>query len=494
MAGDLRSRRAEFLRKQEKETKEGLPHLHGFKWYKWAREFFECTNKNVFLVAGNQLSKSSTQIRKCIHWATETSLWPKLWARRPLVFWYLYPTKEVGTIEFEKKWVPEFLPRGKFKDDPKYGWTEEYKAGMIHAVHFKSGVSVYFKTYATDVKNLQTGTCSAIFADEELVADLYDELNMRRAATDGYFNMVFTATIGQELWRLTMEPEKGEKELFPDAAKWRVSIYDCLTYEDGSPSGWTEERINRIKNSCKSEAEVQKRVYGRFVSDSGLKYPSFNAARNVGPGHPLPANWNVYVGIDIGGGGKQNHPSAITFVAVSPDFTKGRVIKGWRGDNVETNAYDVLLKYVEMKKGMNITAAYYDYASKEFAIIASRNGVPVLPADKTHETGERVLNVLFKNQMLVIYDKPELQSLIAELKTLKQATPKTHAVDDYIDSLRYATSQVPWDFTIIQGDHEIKPQDHISTDDELRRSPEKTLSEQIDCMASQELEEWNELY
>jgi len=63
-----------------------LPHLYSWPWYPWARAFFESRNKINLLCAANQISKSSTQIRKCIHWATATELWPSLWKTTPRQF------------------------------------------------------------------------------------------------------------------------------------------------------------------------------------------------------------------------------------------------------------------------------------------------------------------------------------------------------------------------------------------------------------------------
>lgn len=45
------------LREERMAYVRGLPHLHGWKWYKWAREFFESTNRQNFLCAANQISK-----------------------------------------------------------------------------------------------------------------------------------------------------------------------------------------------------------------------------------------------------------------------------------------------------------------------------------------------------------------------------------------------------------------------------------------------------
>lgn len=425
-----------------------LPHLHGWKWYKWAKEFFDSRNRYNFVVAANQISKSSTQIRKCIYWATEPDLWKELWPTKPNQFWYLYPTYDVATVEFDEKWVKEFLPSGTFKDHPQYGWVHEKVQKKIHCIRFNTGVTVYFKSYEQDPKSLQTASVHAIFGDEEIPESLFDELNMRisSASVQGHFHLVFTATLGQSLWRETME-EKGELEKFKDAFKRNVSMYDCLQYEDGSPSPWTVKIIEGIKASCKSEAEIQRRVYGRFVVDEDLKYPGFVKSINLVKDHPLPKNWLIFCGVDIGSGGKSGHPAAIMFVGVNPEFTEGRVFLGWRGDNIPTTAGDVLNKFISMKGTMKPVGQYYDWQSRDFYTIANRVGEPFQMAEKNQEMGEQVLNVLFKNGMLKIYQTPELTKLVQELESLRRSTPKPKAKDDAIDALRFACTKVPWDFS-----------------------------------------------
>lgn len=756
----------ERLLRRQIELQEGLPHLYGWKFYPWARKFFDSTNKMKLLCAANQISKSSTQIRQCIDWATNQKKWKTLWRRRPFQFWYLYPTKEVATIEFQKKWVTEFMPRGAFENDPVYGWKAEYRARDIFAVHFNSGVSVYFKAYSQDVQHLQTGTCDAIFCfvkgtqiatpkgnvdvskisvgdivhthkgprkviktgsreasvievefsngttltgtaehpiwtdnrgwvnledlteedscynvpecettsswyylkenctkeirkqkipdpkiiskisltnlytsifgkitfvekflkvtssimktiipstmrfqisnfcqepstrniinkwngeqgvsfrinvanaiknflvevprkifrvqknvglkdilsregalyaikstpaeetkssnvsvvkivqikekqrvynlevedahtyyangilthncDEELPEDLYDELNLRIAATDGYFSMVFTATLGQQMWADAIEG-RGFVEKFTDALKLQVSMFDCLKYEDGSDSHWTAQRIQKIVNSCRSQNEVLRRVYGRFVKDSGLKYPGFDRNKNIKEAHPLPKGWRIYAGVDIGSGGASGHPAAIVFVAVSPDFKKGRVFKGWRGDGIETTAKDVFDKYLELRGDMRVEVAYYDWQSKDFFVIASRSGEAFVPADKSHDSGESILNVLFKNEMLHIYEDEELKKLSAELSVLNKATQKQKAKDDFTDALRYACTKVPWDWEAISSD---KPKELKKALDpqkeEIRMRREAFMNpEKSEISIDSEFEEWNDYY
>ncbi len=443
------------LKEAELALKRGLPHLYGHKHYTWSREFFESTEKLSFLCAANQIGKSTAQIRKVIHWATEPSLWPRLWPNYPPPnqFFYLYPTANQATIEYEKKWKSSYLPRGEYKNHPQYGWEEEYKNKEIFAIHFKTGVTVYFKTYKQGLEALQTATVYYVALDEECPEELWDELVFRKQAVDGYISMVFTATLGQEIWRQTMEPKDADEEKFKTAFKLQISMYDCQYYEDGTPSHWTNERINQVIASCKSPAEVSRRVFGRFVKDSGLKYGMFDVKKHMKPFHQLPKGWNYYVGADIGSGG-EGHPSAICVVAVKPDYRMGRVVHTWRGDGIRTTASDVYKKAEEIvfQMGITPTAKYYDWASAEFGEISSRNGGGWQPAEKKHEIGEKIINVLFRNDMLAIYEHGEAGKLAGELSTLTLEGAKNKKKDDLTDAFRYAVTRIPWDWSIISGE------------------------------------------
>lgn len=428
-----------------------LPHLHGWDWYDWAWDYFHATEKNQFICAANQISKSSTQIRKCIELACNKTLWPKYWDRKPTQFWYLFTSLDVGTIEVTEKWVKEFLPRGTMKDHEWYGWKLNKQNKKVYSLEFNSGVTIYFKSFEQDIKNLQSSSVFYIFADEEMPVEMYDEINVRRIAVDGYFSMAFTATLGQAFWRDTIEGE-GENERFKGAFKRQVSMYDCLYYRNGKRSHWTRERIQTVIDSCQSEAEILRRVYGKFVVDTGLVYGSFVRSKNFKTGHDvtnmIKAGWTIWTGVDVGSGGKTGHPAAICFIIVNPTFTKGRVFKFWRGDNVETTAGDVHNHYLKMRGELQPVSERYDWASKDFFTIAARSGKSAFQqADKSQERGQQLLNTLFKNGQLIIYKDAESEKLAYELESLRTNTPKRVAKDDGCDSLRYAATVIPWKFT-----------------------------------------------
>lgn len=461
---ELKRQKAEMLELALKERDE-LPHLYLYKNYTWGRKFIDSMNKRNVLCAANQLSKSSTMIRRFITRATSPEMWalwyPKLASgQAPTPFWYGYPSFPVATQEFDYKWK-QFLPKGAMKDDPRYGWSETIKNGYISKISFNSGVDVVFKAYKQSPDDLQSGSVWEMGLDEEPPEELMSELEMRLNATGGYFNSAFTATKGQEFWRQIVEEktrwagEDGQEPAFVQ----QVSLQDSQFYEDGSPSPWDEAKIKRAISLCSSEAQVQRRVYGKFIVDEGLKYQGFDKGRNTCAEYDPKEFPLVYAGLDYGSGGTA-HPSAITFVAVDSGYSKARVIKCWRGDGIDTSAEDVVKKYLEMARGLNVTVAYYDWAAKDLATIAGRLGLTFQKAEKSHDVGEMTLNTLLKSGALKICtggDKFwETEKLVTEIMSLLESTNKNSAKDDLVDSFRYAASSVPWDWEVITNLKELE--------------------------------------
>lgn len=454
---------------KESELKGSLPHLFKIKPYRWMLQYWGSTNRMKFICAGNQVGKSTAQIIHVIDLATDKKKWSRFFPKRPpQVFWYIYPSKSKIQEEYKEKWVGEYLPRFGMEDHPIYGWEKFNIDGEFAGIKFKSGVSVYFKSWGVD---LQAGTVDGVFSDEEMPAEIYPELSMRLTATHGMFSKVFTATKNQPFWFDVIERRGRADEKFPEADKWQISMeYDCKYFADGTPSHFTDDEINRKKNAIGDPVEIERRIHGKFVTSEGRKYKTFSKLKNVKPPETIPRGWEYYAGVDIGTGG-EGHPAAISIVAVRPDYQMARMIKTWRGNEDEnTTTTQILNQYIKMTRGLTITSAYYDWHSKEFALRAESAGIPFAKAEKDHQIGEDILNTLFHNQMLVIEVTEHSETLIQEFETLKADKNKRDAKDDQIDSLRYAVSSIQWDFSNITSD--LKSLEgvinHVKTEAELR--------------------------
>ena len=461
---------------EEVKLKEGLPFKYGYKNYQWQEDYYAARDPNInpsrkrFATAANQIGKSHMQICDDIEICTNPELWPIMWPemfkerqdRKPII-WYLYPNQDTVMSEFVEKWEKDLLPRGEFKDHPQYGWKRIISNKVLKQIQFNTGSSIYFKTYNQNVHDLQAGTVWKISFDEEPPFDIQPELEARLFATDGHMSAVFTATKGQEEWRRVMEEQGTDLEIFPNAWKRQISMYDCMKYADGSPTLWTEDRIKRKIDSCKSPQEVLRRIHGKFVKDEGLKYPTFDRKRHLVKRKPnadgtifhgCPSGWSVYAGVDYGSGGSSGHPSAIVFIAANPELTKLRLIKCKRFDKQETTAGDLFVEFRKMKGKMQTAVQVYDWAAKDFAVIAARAGESFDKAEKSHEIGESALNTALKTDMLKFYvdEEGEVEKLARELESLGVDENKRKSKDDLIDALRYTVAAIPadWD-SILNG-------------------------------------------
>lgn len=506
-------KKQELLRKQKEveeleaeiRFKESLPHIWGKPHYQWSRDFLECRLPEAFVCAANQIGKSSVLIRTCVEWATNKEKWPELWpGKEPNLFWYFYPDYSTATEEFHTKWQ-EWLPRGASKNSAEFGWHAEFARKEIRAIVFNSGIRVVFKAYSQKDTNIQASSVFACFLDEECPIGKLPEIQVRLQATDGYLRAGFTATIGQDYWRRVFEPQGPDEELHPDAWKKQVSLYDCQTYEDGSPGPWNEVKIKRAIARCGSKTEELRRVWGKFVVSGGIKYESFDREKNTIEPHPLPRSWHIYAGIDYGSGGERGHPAAIVFVGVSPDYKSGRVFRAWRGDGQITTASDIIQKYIEMKGNLLPIVTAYDYSAKDLHTYASERGHTLVKADKSQDSGVEIINTLFRNEMLKVQrGDAEREKLIVELTSVLKTTPKTSAKDDLCDAMRYASMFIPWNWEAvdeyinthpIEGEIVAEPPVHVETREErvLRERRGNYDRPKVDSL-DDELASWNELY
>lgn len=294
--------------------------------------------------------------------------------------------------------------------------------------------------------------------DEEMPLIFYDELMFRLTSTAGIFTSGFTPTLNQLFWKQAMEGTK----ILPRALKMSVSMYECLKYEDGSPSRiMTLEKIREAESKCKNDTERNRRIFGKFVTEEGRTYYAFEYDKHVVEKKDI-TGWMVYASVDYGSGmdtesggrGKKtkNHPAAIVFIAVRPDYKKGVIFKAWRGDNVKTTAGDVFNKYMELKTDLSVVQACYDAGAADFGTIAQRNSVSFIKADKSRDAGEDLLNTLFKHNMLTIFDDDaETLKLAGELSHIMVGNQQGDAKkdDDLADATRYGCMMIPWDLSAV---------------------------------------------
>lgn len=313
-----------------------------------------------------------------------------------------------------------------------------------------------------------------------------------------------------------MEKIGSQEELFKnDSCKIQVSLYDCLEYEDGSKTPWTKERIQKRIDSCSSEAEVKKRIFGRFVQTGDFKYANLITEENLLDTWTYDPSYHIFSAVDPGSGGKKGHPTGITFLAVNKDYTEGILFMGWRGDGIATTQADALEHYIRLRGKLNVANQFYDYHAKDFFVIASRKGESFQMAEKSHDIGEPILKSLLKFNALKIvtgklqglehldcdYVEGELLKLVQEMKSLREEEDKRHAKDDLTDTARYNCAKVPWNWEKIMAkvvkkkkkEFKVLPKTRAELIKERRGQFDSGFDEMKDDINS-ELEFWNDCY
>jgi hypothetical protein len=500
--------------KRRIEIKNGLPHLFSFKFYTWMRNFWSCEKQFQYIFLPNQVGKSSIMIRRIIHYCTEPKSWTRF-KRQPRMVMYFYPDKKTILREISTKW-PEFLPQGIYKDDDKYGYTIKYQGGYPDRIEWKSGVTLFFMTYGTSnikesAQRMQASTPSIVAADEVVPEQLINEI-IARVSSPANIGAMFWQACTPTRFEPYLQKIQNGKTKMPDSYVQTNSLFDCVEYEDGSKSPWTVKEIEKKISTYTTQRDVQIRVYGKFSASEGLQFPQFHRDRHFQPRHHVPKDWDLYAGIDYGSGGATGHPSSVAIIAVNSEYSKARVMSLSRMDKDRfpngTTEDDVLNEYLLMCQDLGrpfATAAYYDWACGAMAVSAAQRGISLINANKKREDGKNIINSLFKNDMMLIYQdaKPpeiegadtEAEKLCDELEALMEGADKKSAKDDLIDALRYAVSSLTWNFVnVVVKD----PNDNTPTKPKpktIKRRGVKIHSfDDFEDEMEREIHEQNELY
>lgn len=443
---------------------------YAHKLYQWQTDFLINKKLLALLTAANQIGKSSIQIIKCLNQGYRTDLWPYWFPKRkPTTFIYMYPESKLATMEFEEKWVKQYLPRGPMINDPRYGWKANYDKGNIESITLATGVTIYFRFYSQAPKSIQAATADAVFFDEEPPEAHYDEIMVRtqarQAQGSGFISIVFTATLGQQYLYDAMERQGTPDEKFVNAWKRQISVYDCLFYADGTPSEiWSKNYIEKeLIPKYRDPREIQRRIFGRFVKSSGLVFYEFQIDRNTEDyGATNIEDWSLYLGMDFGCGGEHGHSSAISVIAVDPTMSEARQITSWHSEKKRMTQGDLLEEFKKMISDGKMYFSSADWMATDLFELANREGLTINKAEKSHEIGINMLNTLFKAERFKIWTgdgSGHNYQAVREFSSVSEETNKRHRIDDSCDASRYAIAATPMRLTGIEAANKMTKQE-----------------------------------
>lgn len=189
------------------------------------------------------------------------------------------------------------------------------------------------------------------------------------------------------------------------------------------------EEIKRAKARL-PEWKFRMMYLGHFVKPAGLIYTDYQVVEPF----EIPANWTISRGLDFG----HNHPTAIPYVAESPDGTF-YIISDFKQSGLTLDTLHAILK----SKAADYT--YGDNAQKMDIETIKARGIDIRYSDKSVLPGILFLSELFRTGRLKVFSTCKL--IIDELNSYEWAIDRNEMLldapnkkignDDLLDALRY---------------------------------------------------------
>lgn len=237
-----------------------VPHLSRHKFYKWSRRLLDSKASRVILCAGNQVGKSTAMAIRNIDWITDIEGKKDRWSSdvKANSFLYLYSDKGTMASELKSVWRPLLLMDGKCKSSYLYA-----KMGDDFIDFPNVGSRIYFRLhdFAEDVV---PGRYDHITIDEEPRLSLQCIKVLMECP---YFVCGYTPVLRHGV----MSKILCTPGLFSKVESIRVSLYECLKYEDGDDATpWDRDDILRFEGKLASGEEVQRRVYASLLGEASF--------------------------------------------------------------------------------------------------------------------------------------------------------------------------------------------------------------------------------
>ena len=249
----------------------------GVKAFDYQKEILDATGKNRVIVSGRQVGKS----RLCAWLALHKAI-----SEPHVQVLITAPSLRQSSLLFDT--LQSEIEQSALSDDE---WGIQRSTQTI--IEFDNGSDIHCVPTGRDGNNIRGYTADMIIVDEAAFIDdkIYgDSLQPMLFASGG--TMVLAST---PMGKSGFLYEKFEKA--PHVDDWervQVSSYDNPMSDD--------DDLEEYKQG-KTEAQIEREVYGRFVDDAGQFFPSGAISSCTGSMDPTQEDDKCYLGADIAGTG-----------------------------------------------------------------------------------------------------------------------------------------------------------------------------------------------
>ena len=235
------------------------------------------------LLGGNRSGKTWSAVAECLMYATGRSTWAEV-PEPPLTIWYVMPSMGMFFRVIEPIFN-QLCPKSELLKFPKQPYV---------TAQFKNGSKIHFLSADMTQKRLQGAAVHLVVMDEDPHERVYNEMIARVTSTRGRIILVLAPVDAASFWirdQLYIPWQAGDRQdihfiHMPTADKEGHSLVPHLTDED----------IADMERKYPDPAVRAARIYGEFVTRSGIVFQNFEVDVHVVPAFDVPdeyARWWV---------------------------------------------------------------------------------------------------------------------------------------------------------------------------------------------------------
>lgn len=289
------------LREEVKKRKADDPLKHVYHPHEFQIRMHKDRNRITLVLGGNRTGKTWGGVAEALYYCLNRDTWGRMPTHQlPIVVWYVMPSLTM----FRRAIIPVLkllLPMPEVKK-----WDQQQ-----NVIYFKNGSQLHMLSSDMRQRRLQGASVDLIVMDEAQKKEVFEELLARVFDREGRILMVLTPVdevAANWTWirdDLFIPWENGTR-LDIDV------IFMPIADADGNPlvPQYTREDIKKMEEMYPDPLVRAARLYGQFVTRSGLVFTSYDPEIHQVKRFDVPSNFHRWVTVD-----PQYHRFAALFFA-----------------------------------------------------------------------------------------------------------------------------------------------------------------------------------
>jgi hypothetical protein len=269
------------------------PLRYSYTPHQFQLEAHENDADTLIVLGGNRSGKSHFAMAEAFHVVTGRQVWKRhRWIHNhgmgPVV-WYIMPSIPTFKRAIEPKFW-ELLPKKNFID-----WNKQDKCATFRTEQGVQG-SLWFLSAEMRQIRLQGASVDLVIMDETPDEEVSKEARARIKDRDGRMVYVFSPIDARSFWvrdQLYIPWKIGERK---DIHCVHMPLCDI----DGNPlvPHMSKKQIRKMEQDYPNPADRAARIYGEFVTRSGMVFSSFESEVHMTDEFPIPSGWSHFWSVD----------------------------------------------------------------------------------------------------------------------------------------------------------------------------------------------------